>query len=454
MKKIIFLIILLFSVVFLSGCISIDSISQPSSAKPGDYITTTIQVSLLNNTSGGSIVPAFGVKIPNDWTVSYVSYSGTGGASGKSDYVTAPNTSVSSDLESKYPSGDDYMWLGYAGREQRVDILPAGATITIRMRSGTIPGSYNITYSVGYYFLGKWYWANNTTAAITLNNPPETPIAPSGPSSGTAGTSYTYSTQASDPNGDTIAYTFDWGDGTISTTDYAPSGTPATAAHTWSSAGTYNIKARAIDSRGGISPWSPPLIVIISLPPAVGSISITCFPSGAEVLVDGVARGNATPTLLLTNLTPGSHTVKCTLAGYADNETTVNVTAGETSALSLTLSAIPTPTLTPTPTPTPVKPTPPPPQDATSLLLIVIILLAAVIVAILIYFKFMRKTPPKEKKRFCMHCGTSMPLEAEVCPKCGKTPPSGVDVKTCKNCNAVIPIVAKFCAECGASQPA
>ena len=58
-----------------------------------------------------------------------------------------------------------------------------------------------------------------------------------------------------------------------------------------------------------------------------------------------------------------------------------------------------------------------------------------------------------EKKRYCMHCGTRMPLDADVCPKCGKFPPSGVDVKVCNNCGEVIPIVAEFCSACGANQP-
>jgi len=59
----------------------------------------------------------------------------------------------------------------------------------------------------------------------------------------------------------------------------------------------------------------------------------------------------------------------------------------------------------------------------------------------------------KERKRYCMHCGQRMPLDARICPSCGNVPPSGVDTKVCKNCSSIIPIVAKFCSECGASQP-
>jgi RNA polymerase subunit RPABC4/transcription elongation factor Spt4 len=56
-------------------------------------------------------------------------------------------------------------------------------------------------------------------------------------------------------------------------------------------------------------------------------------------------------------------------------------------------------------------------------------------------------------KRFCMHCGTGMSLEAAQCPKCGQTPPSGVDTKQCPTCGTVIPEAAKFCYSCGARQP-
>ncbi len=59
----------------------------------------------------------------------------------------------------------------------------------------------------------------------------------------------------------------------------------------------------------------------------------------------------------------------------------------------------------------------------------------------------------KEKRRFCMHCGERMPIDARSCPRCGNLPPSGVDTKACKNCNEVIPVVAKYCGSCGAGQP-
>jgi ribosomal protein L40E len=55
-------------------------------------------------------------------------------------------------------------------------------------------------------------------------------------------------------------------------------------------------------------------------------------------------------------------------------------------------------------------------------------------------------------KRYCMHCGTQMTLEATACPACSQVPPSGVDTKQCPTCGTVIPEKAQFCYKCGAMQ--
>ncbi len=55
-------------------------------------------------------------------------------------------------------------------------------------------------------------------------------------------------------------------------------------------------------------------------------------------------------------------------------------------------------------------------------------------------------------RRFCMHCGAAMTMEAANCPRCGQVPPSGVDVKQCPTCGTVIPLTAKYCHSCGVAQ--
>ena len=92
---------------------------------------------------------------------------------------------------------------------------------------------------------------------------PEIPFPPSGPVSGIPGAEYSYSTSAADPSGYQIAYTFDWGDGTNSTTILFDSGAIATAAHIWSSSGVYQVRAMATNSKGASSGWSSELEVSI-----------------------------------------------------------------------------------------------------------------------------------------------------------------------------------------------
>jgi len=110
--------------------------------------------------------------------------------------------------------------------------------------------------------------SNDAFIAIIGYAPPNTPSIPSGPTSGISGTSYTYSTSATDPDGDKVKYTFDWGDGTTSETAFVDSGTSASADHSWSTAGTYQVKAMATDSIGASSGWSNALTVAVNTPPS------------------------------------------------------------------------------------------------------------------------------------------------------------------------------------------
>jgi len=84
------------------------------------------------------------------------------------------------------------------------------------------------------------------------------PLAPTitGPSSGKPGTEYTITFVTSDPNGDSIYYYVNWGDGTTKDWD-GPynSGQQSQASHTWSAQGVYNIKVKAKDTNGAEGPW-------------------------------------------------------------------------------------------------------------------------------------------------------------------------------------------------------
>ena len=98
------------------------------------------------------------------------------------------------------------------------------------------------------------------------NSPPNTPSVPLGSDTGLAGTAYSYSTSATDPDGDQVKYTFDWGDGSTDTTGLVDSCATASASHSWNDVGTYEVKVKATDSKGASSGWSDTLTISITNP--------------------------------------------------------------------------------------------------------------------------------------------------------------------------------------------
>jgi PKD repeat protein len=81
------------------------------------------------------------------------------------------------------------------------------------------------------------------------NKPPTTPTV-NGNQTGTKNTEYSYTAVSTDEDGDTIKYTFNWGDGETMTTEFMASGTTtAPQNHTWTTAGIYTIRVTANDNK-------------------------------------------------------------------------------------------------------------------------------------------------------------------------------------------------------------
>ena len=105
----------------------------------------------------------------------------------------------------------------------------------------------------------------NFVTTTLPNDPPNIPSTPTGPNSLMVGEYGTYSTKATDPDGDKVQYKFDWGDGTQSDwTSLVPSGTTGSKDYSWSSAGSYLVKAMARDEHGATSSWSGGLTVVVN----------------------------------------------------------------------------------------------------------------------------------------------------------------------------------------------
>jgi hypothetical protein len=165
-------------------------------------------------------------------------------------------------------------------------------------------------------------WSNPLVIVISANSPPNTPATSSGSTTGYTGISYSYSASATDPNADNVKYTLDWGNGMTSDTSLVNSGAIANASHSWSKAGTFNVKAMATDSKGATSGWSSPLTVTINAPnqaKLVGADDASCDGSAGPAnfhlcRFQAVSSGVVNTIMLKAS---GSGNVK--VAIYADN---------------------------------------------------------------------------------------------------------------------------------------
>jgi len=78
------------------------------------------------------------------------------------------------------------------------------------------------------------------------NYPPSKPTL-KGKETGIQNKQYIYSAKSTDQDGHFIKYTFNWGDGTTTTTEYLASGTEVEKTHKWTNAGKYQIWVQATD---------------------------------------------------------------------------------------------------------------------------------------------------------------------------------------------------------------
>ncbi|MDD4447360.1 MAG: C1 family peptidase, partial [Methanothrix sp.] len=93
-------------------------------------------------------------------------------------------------------------------------------------------------------------------AVAGANSRPSRPDKPQGNRTGTVQKSYGFFASAIDPDGDDLQITFDWGDGGTSQTEMVKSGTLTQMPHSWSQAGTYQIRVMARDKNNAKSLWS------------------------------------------------------------------------------------------------------------------------------------------------------------------------------------------------------
>ncbi len=157
------------------------------------------------------------------------------------------------------------------------EYISSGDTISMNHSYSSI-GIYEIKTKAKDESGDESDWSSEHSMVV-YNPPPEVPSVPSGPDSGYVDSTYTFTASTIDPEGDNIAYQFDWGDGSYSSwSDYVSSGTSVSMDHSYSSVGIYEIKTKAKDESGDESDWSSEhSMVVYNPPPEVPSV-----PSGPD----------------------------------------------------------------------------------------------------------------------------------------------------------------------------
>jgi hypothetical protein len=177
--------------------------------------------------------------------------------------------------------GIHHGFLDIGGSFVTIDFPGARETFAYGINSaGLIAGQYIDTHGNSHGFLAT------PSSSATVS----TPEKPGGPASGITGTSYAYSTGGSVSSlGNPVEYQFDWkGDGS----DLSAFG-PAAQSKTWTTPGTYNVRARARDTVDtlAVSNWSSGLPVTIIRDPNAPVISVT--PTSYDFGIVKVKRGKA-----------------------------------------------------------------------------------------------------------------------------------------------------------------
>ncbi len=127
------------------------------------------------------------------------------------------------------------------------------------------PGSYKVFLRItdNSSLTGK-----KSKTVEVINQPPEPPII-NGPTNGTVNVAYTFTIgPITDPDGDSMYYKWDWGDGNITEWlgPYA-SGQTISASHLWTAPGVYEIRAKLKDTYGAESTSEPHIITIVEINP-------------------------------------------------------------------------------------------------------------------------------------------------------------------------------------------
>jgi len=203
----------------------------------------------------------------------------------------------------------------------------AGIHITPVGKGGTTPESLDVVVNIGAFA------GNNAPVIASLNCNPTAPAL---------NTAATLTCTASDPNGDTLAYSWDFGDGSFSTNN------AATQSKTWSSATNFTVQCTVSDRKGMTATSSITVSIIV---PGTYTVSGNITSSGvalAGVVVGDGTRSGSSDSLgnyTIFNVPNGTYTLSPVKSGCMFTPSTLSVTVASAnlSGKNFTATVVPPP---------------------------------------------------------------------------------------------------------------
>lgn len=158
---------------------------------------------------------------------------------------------------------------------------------------------------------------------IVSLNPPTTPEIPLGPDEGFNDTFYWFSITHQEIGN--LDYTFDWGDGTTTSTGLVGSNGPSKLPHKWVRAETYSVKVKATDELGRESEWSQAKNIridwLVRVPPKVPLQSvINQISNNTTVLLGGRDYDGPLDILNRDHINISSSGVQCLIKTKGDDD--------------------------------------------------------------------------------------------------------------------------------------
>ncbi len=124
-------------------------------------------------------------------------------------------------------------------------------------------GTYGVRVAAQDHQLASEF-SEARTVQVFVRPPPNTPNEPEGTDIGGTDTSYEFQAGAGHPDGLLVSIRFAWGDGDTSDwSGFVLPHWPVEMRHSWTTPGTYRVRAQAKDTYGLTSEWSEPHTMVV-----------------------------------------------------------------------------------------------------------------------------------------------------------------------------------------------